>query len=379
MSFDVLREYMSHLPEYGIPAADIAVYKEHECIFRCMTGYSDYAGTVPVSRHDLYNVYSNTKLVTVTAVMHLIEQGKLGLYDPVSKFLSAYGNLTYKVGNNIKNTATPMTIFHLLTMTSGLGYGDAPTAYKLVKDCENRATTGEIVNALAMDPLEFEPGDRWCYGRGHDVLGAVIEAVTGQRFSVYLKQNIFEPLGIQHATFDANTPYVRDHISAFYGYDAANKKARPMKNTGEFSFLQTQGYESGGAGLICSTDDYICLLNALANGGVSKDGCRILTEDSIRLIQTPRLDILQQSQYIISHYKPGYGYGLGVRTLMDQGFGAQSPVGEFGWDGMTGGYGLVDTKNRIAICYMQNIYGCTHAWHKVFPETRDMVYQILKL
>lgn len=74
-----------------------------------------------------------------------------------------------------------------------------------------------------------------------------------------------------------------------------------------------------------------------------------------------------------------HSYGLGVRTLIDKGFGARSPIGEFGWDGATGGYGLVDTENHIAICYMQNVMGCGYAWSKVFPETRDMVYDILRI
>ncbi len=379
MRFGVLKEYMSHLPEHGIPAADIAVYKDHECIFRYMTGYSDYARTVPVTSQDLYNIYSNTKLVTVTATMQLIEQGKLGLHDPVSKFLPAYTDLTYKVGKGVEQVKSPMTIYHLLTMTSGLSYGEAPTANALLKKQDNAATTMEMVNALAKDPLEFAPGDRWCYGRSHDVLGAIIEAVTGQRFSAYLQQNIFAPLGMNHTTFNRNDPYVLEHLSAYYTYDSHNSAAIPAENTGDPGYYWVPGYEGGGGGLISSTDDYALLVDALANGGVGKSGNRILREKSIEEIKIPRLNLLQQSQFAISHFKRGYGYGLGVRTLIDKGYGARSPLGEFAWDGMTGGYGLVDTENHLAICYMQNVAGCDYAWHTVFPETRDMVYEMLNI
>ncbi len=379
MDFQHLEEYLSHLPEFGIPAGDIAVYKDHKCVFRHMVGYSDYAGTVPVSRKDLYNIYSNTKLVTVVATMQLVEQGKLNLHDPVQKFLPAYGDLVYKTRAGTERVTVPMTVYHLLTMTSGLGYDPAPAVEQLLQRQDNRATTREVIDALAQEPLSFEPGTRWKYGRGHDVLGAVIEAATGLKFSEYLKQNIFVPLGMEHTTFDTEDAYVKAHLSAYYTYDSKNKKAIPAVNVGGPAFYGTAGLEGGGGGLISCTDDYVLLVDALANEGVSKDGYRILSEACIREIKTPRLDLLQQSQYILSHFKRGYGYGLGVRTLIDKGYGAESPLGEFGWDGMTGGYGLVDTENRLAICYMQNVSGCDHAWHAVFPETRDMIYNILKI
>ena len=172
-----------------------------------------------------------------------------------------------------------------------------------------------------------------------------------------------------------NEPYVQRHISAFYEYDEKNETAIPIQNKGS---AFGKNVECGGQGLISCTDDYILLLDALANGGVGKTGNRILKKSSIEEIKKPRLDVLKQSQFIMSHGKVGYSYGLGVRTLIDKGYGAKSPLGEFGWDGMAGGYGLVDTKNHIAICYMQNVKGCNYAWQKVFPKTRDMIYEELE-
>lgn len=380
MDFQPLEEYLNHLPEFGIPAADIAVYKDHQCVFRHMAGHSDHTGKVPVAREDLYNLYSNTKPVTVVAVMQLVEQGKLNLADPVSKFLPAYETMYYKTPTgDIEKAKTPITVYHLLTMTAGMGYDPVPTVEEFLKNQGRKATTVEVVNALAQEPLCFEPGTRWKYGRCLDVLAAVIEVVTGLKFSEYMKQNIFAPLGMEHTTFNEDDAYTKAHLSGFYTYDSKNRTAIPAENLGAITFLDVKGFESGGAGLISSTDDYARFLDVLANDGVSKDGYRLLSEESIRQIRTPRLDLLQQSQYILSHYKRGYGYGLGVRTLIDKGFGARSPLGEFGWDGMTGGYGLVDTENRLAVCYMQNVYGCDYAWHVVFPETRDMLYDILKI
>ena len=133
--------------------------------------------------------------------------------------------------------------------------------------------------------------------------------------------------------------------------------------------------ESAGGGLYSNCDDYILLVDALSNGGVGKNGYRVLSEESIEKIKTPQLNVLMQGNFIASHLKIGYSYGLGVRTLIDKGYGARTPIGEFAWDAMTGGYGLVDTENNIAVIYMQNVENCTYAWRNIFPETRDLIYE----
>ncbi len=378
--FKILEDYLNNLASYGIPACEIAIYKDHNCVFRHSAGYSDYERTRPVSVDDLYNVYSNTKLMTVVATMQLIEKGKLGLEDDVAKYIPAFANPSYKTRKGVEKTDKPITIYHLLTMKAGLSYNTYPAAEEVIaRISEDKVTTQDIISALAKEPLEFEPGSRWKYSRCHDVLGAVIEMVSGMRFSEYLKKYIVEPLGMQQLYFNVQDVYVKEHSSALYSYDSINKKAVPMDNKEKSQYFQCKNFESGGAGLITTTDDYALLVDALACGGVGKSGNRILSMESIEQIKTPRLDLLQQSQFIASHFKVGYGYGLGVRTLIDKGFGALSPIGEFAWDGMTGGYGLVDTDNHLAICYMQNVYGCDYAWHMVFPETRDMIYSILEI
>lgn len=295
--------------------------------------------------------------------MQLIEQEKLHLEDKLYQYLP-----TYKEND--------ITIYHLLTMTSGFGYDvdESPSFQKLMKETNGEAGTVEVMSCFANDLFYFSPGERWRYSKSHDVLGAVIEVVSGMRLGVYLKKHIMEPLGMRYTTFDFQDPYVQEHVSALYEYDGKNEKAIPIENKGS---AFGKNVECGGQGLYSCTDDYILLVDALANGGVGKTGSQILSESSIDKIKEPQLDFVKQSQFIISHYKVGYSYGLGVRTLVDKGYGAKTPIGEFGWDGMTGGYSLVDTKNHIAICYMQNVMGCDYAWHKVFPDTRDMIYDIL--
>lgn len=380
MDFKALEKYLDSLGDFGIPARDIVIYKDHKCVFRYMSGYSDYEGKTPVSESDLYNIYSNTKLFTVVAAMQLIEHGKLAMNDDVAKYIPAFSNLKYKTEKGVFKTDKKITIYQLFTMTAGFSYNPYPEVDKLIarKGAEN-VNTFDIVSAFSLEPLEFEPGERWKYSRCHDVLAAVVEVVSGMKFSEYIKKYIAEPLGMKHIYFNAHDEYVKQHISAFYTYDSKNQKAIPCENNSDSQYLNCKNFECGGAGMITSTDDYILLVDALANGGVSKDGKRILSFESINQIKTPQLDVLKQSQYIFSHFKQGYGYGLGVRTLIDKGFGARSPIGEFAWDGMTGGYGLVDTDNKLAVCYMQNVSNCNYAWHSVFPKTRDMIYEILNI
>ena len=370
MDFSKLNAYIDQLPAHGIPAADIAVYRDHKLVHRYMAGYSDYEGTVPVTEFDMYHIYSNTKVLTVVAVMQLVEQGIIRLHDPVSKYLPAFGCLKYRKKKEILPVTEPLTIYHLLTMTSGYGYDHFGAVQSILAQNPDAGTV-ELASALASDPLHFQPGERWMYGMGHDILGAVVEVVSGVKFSEYLSSHIMKPLGMQHTTFDFTDPYVQAHISALYEYDAEADKTLPVEN---ISPAWSANMESGGGGLLSCTDDYILLMDALANEGVGKTGNRILQKETIDQIRTPQLDILKQSQFLISHMKKGYSYGLGVRTLIDKGY-SRSPIGEFAWDGMTGGYGLADPDNRIAICYMQNVRNCLYAYRTVFFQTRDLVYE----
>lgn len=373
MDFSRLDAYLKDLSAHGIPAADIMIMKDHEVLYRTMAGYSDSEGKVPVSEKDMYNIFSNTKVFTVVAIMQLVEKGIISLEDKLSKYIPEYEEMCYKTRNGVEKATTPITLYHLITMTSGINYDAAPSVDAVIKANAN-ASTVELVKALAKEPLSFNPGERWKYGRGHDVLGAVIEIASGMKLGEYFKKNIMEPLGMKHTTFDFSDPYVQENVSAFYDYNGAEEKAiaRPKTNSN-----WSNKAECGGAGLYSTTEDYILLMDALANGGVGKTGNRILNEETIEKIKTPQLNVVMQGNFIASHLKIGYSYGLGVRTLIDKGYGARTPIGEFAWDGMTGGYGIVDTQNKIAVCYMQNVSGCSYAWRTVFPETRDLIYEIL--
>ena len=370
-----LTNYLDSLEKYGIPGCDCAVWHNHRPVFRHMAGYADSVGKKPVTADDTYWIYSVTKLFTCTAVMQLIEKGSIGLDDPVWEYLPGYRDLTVKNGSSVKRAENTMTIRHLLSMQSGLNYNlNAPSIRKVLKDTGGQATTRQVMEALAGEPLDFEPGTHYQYSLSHDVLGAVIEVVSDRQFGRYLDEQIFQPLGMKNTGFEL-TPDRKANMLAQFQYDVQKKAFVPMSPDNCFVF--SKRYESGGAGLISTVDDMMLFLDALCNGGTSKDGYRLLAPESIDRMRTDQLNDASRADFALLG-KTGYSYGLGVRTLVDkEKSGSESPLGEFGWDGAAGAYALIDTENRLAIFYAQHVRGCEIAYQEVHPKIRDLSYKML--
>jgi CubicO group peptidase (beta-lactamase class C family) len=388
MAFTKLSAYLNSLEDqYGVHGLDCKVMKEHKTIYRYMTGHSDYALTVPVSDHDLYEVYSCTKIITMTAVMQLVEQGKIGLYDELERYLPEFSDMWVAIGFRVgewpvtwPTLASPrvpaknkILIHNLLSMTAGLSYDVFSEVIEEKKrETGNKAGTREMVAAIARMPLIFDPGTHYSYALGHDVLAAVVEVVSGMTFGQYLKENIFDPLGITDMYF---------HVPESEKYRVSSQYMRDIK-TGVIaphsgmSFRLSDAYESGGAGLICTVDAYSMVLDALANDGVGATGTRLLKPESIRTVSKNWLTDQQLEDFKKSG-KIGYGYGLGVRTLID-GASSKSPEGEFGWDGAAGAYALIDPINHISIFYAHEILGMITAYSEIHPTLRDLVYEAVK-
>lgn len=370
----VLTNFLDSLEKNGIPGCSVVVYHDHEVIFRHVTGYADAEKARPLTYDNTFFLYSTSKLITCTAILQLAESGKLNIDDPVRAYLPEYGALKVKHGTEIEDAKTPMTIRHLLAMQSGLNYNlEAPSILKALKETD--CSTREIIRALANEPLDFEPGTRFQYSLSHDVLGAIIEVASGMKFSSYLNEHIFAPLGMKHTGFEL-TPDCKAQLSGQFEYHADSKTSTPIPATNPFVFAEN--YESGGAGLISTLDDYALFLDAMCNNGLSANGHRILTADSINAMRKDQLhDKITREDFSV-HGKIGYGYGLGVRTLIEkEKSGAKSPIGEFGWDGAAGAYALIDTENRLAIFYLQHIMSCGYVYETIQPNIRDIVYETL--
>ena len=385
MDFSKLTDYLDSLGAgYGVPGLDCKIMQEHRVIYRHMAGYSDYAKTKAVSSSDVYDFYSASKLVTMTAAMRLVEAGMICLDDPVSKYLPAFEKMRldpeFKVGefpsiwptNKTKTipAKNPILIKDLMMMTAGLSYDIFSEPIQRVKSESNgEAGTIEVVNAIAEMPLIAEPGTRFSYGLGHDVIGAVIEVVSGKKFSEYMKENIFDPLEVFDLAYQV-TEEMRSRLSAQYALDMETGDIRPNP---EMSFRLTERFESGGAGLVGSVDSYSLIIDALANNGVGHTGARILKKESVQLMSRNWLSAAQLADFE-KRGKIGYGYGLGVRTLIDP-TKSKSPLGEFGWDGAAGAYALVDPIHRLSIFYVQEILEMPKVYSEIHPTIRDLVYE----
>lgn len=387
MNFSKLTAYLNTLEEkYGVHGLDMKITRGHETVYRCMLGHSDYERKTPVSERDLYNIYSASKVITMTGVMQLIEQGKLGLNDPLEKYLPEFAHMRYaadfKMGevpfrwpdenSQLVPAQNPMRIHDLMSMTAGMSYDVASAPIrKVVEETHGEATTRQVVTAMAQMPLLCEPGTRYSYALGHDVLAAVVEVVTGMTFGAYMKRNVFEPLGITEMYYQV--PAGEEHrLFAQYGKDWDTGK---IKRDESMIYRITKNYESGGAGLCTTVDEYTKVLEALANGGVGRTGGRILKQESVLAIGRNWLTEQELADFSRTG-KEGYGYGLGVRVLID-GTKSKSPVGEFGWDGAAGAYALVDPKNHIGMFYTHEILGMIEAYSEIHPTLRDLAYEAM--
>ncbi len=380
--FAKLEKYIDSISEkYHVPASDITVYHGHEAVYRYIRGYSDAAGTKKASEDDRYILYSATKPLTAAAALQLIERGKLRLEDEIYRYLPEFehmyvrekpGNATSRNSNGgtdvpgVVPAKRKITVEHLLTMRGGFNYDLKGEGILSVVNANPEATLSDVMKGLARQPLDFEPGTHFQYSLCHDVLAAVIEAASGMSYGQYMKENIFNPLGMDSAGYSTEEAY--PYLTEQY---AAGRGAVGAVNSYRF----TPRYESGGAGLISTAGDYGKFVEAMCNYGVSSDGTRILTKESIDMMRRPRLDAVCLDEFFLK--QAGYSYGLGVRTLVDKkAKGAKSPIGEFGWDGAAGAYVLMDVENRIGIFYAQQVLG-GYSSVEMHMVIRDMVYDAL--
>jgi CubicO group peptidase (beta-lactamase class C family) len=376
---DKLINFLDSLEGAGIPGCDCIVYHNHQPVFRHMAGYANKDRTKPISGETYYWIYSVSKLITCAAAMQLIEGGSINLDDPVYEYLPEYKDMKVRESSGVRPARNKITIRHLLSMQSGLNYNiNAPSIVQILKETNGQASTRQLIKALAKEPLDFEPGTRFQYSLSHDVLGAVIEVVSGKPLDCYIEEKILLPLDMYNTGFEL-TPEKQDGMSEQFLYNVLSKTSKSISAVNDYVF--TPNYKSGGAGLISTVEDVILFLDAMCNGGVGANGNRILAKESIDLMRTDQLSDIAREDYIKMDYnRYGYSYGLGGRVLVDKSMtNAKSPVGEFGWDGAAGASALIDSDNRVAIFYAQHVRACDYAYKTVHPKIRDLTYEMLNL
>jgi CubicO group peptidase (beta-lactamase class C family) len=345
-------------------------------------GYRDVERKLPMQRDTICRVYSMSKIITSVAVLTLLEDGRFNLDDPVSAYLPELANLRVMLGGTADEPQTeaprrPVTIRHLLTHTSGLVYdfdGD-DALHQLYKRADLWAGKGaglqEFVAKVAKLPLRHHPGEQYTYGINTDVLGALIERVSGKTFGAFLAERLFTPLGMKDTGF---------HVSP----EKLSRVARTYKNKPGGGFEEAEpligvrpeggrGIESGGGGLFSTVDDYARFAQMLCNGG-TLEGHRILGRKTVELMTANHLSLLPESAHASSRPK---GFGLGVEVTEDVGRGSvPASPGQFGWYGAATTYCQIDPHERlVAIALAQHFPFNQHGF---FARWATAYYQALR-
>ena len=304
------------------------------------TGYADIAAERPMTADTLVRIASMTKPVTAVAVMQLVEDGSLRLDQPLADIIPAFADT--RVATSVSANADgeietvhagrAINIEDLLTHTSGIGYvfdyetdlGRLYLTRNVYEDVD--MTLEERIDLLAGLPLYFQPGERWYYSWSNDILGRVVEVVSGQDLETYMQARIFQPLDMNSTTFFPGEAR-REAIATLYTHDE-NGAIQPVPASSDYAF--GANVAAGGAGLFSTAHDYFRFAQALANGG-ELDGERILSEDSVAAMTQVHVgaDRMPES---MNAGNLGFGYSLGV-VYEGQGSAASGYPADFGWGG----------------------------------------------
>ena len=348
------RAFCDSLLKMGLPGFDLAVYRDGECILRHRGGYSDLENKITMKGNERFNIYSCSKPITCTAALMLWEKGLYSLEDRLSDYMPEFKEMTVKTEDGVTQAQNPILIKHLFEMTAGFSYAThSPSLLACRTETDGKCPTREAMKYLAKEPLLFEPGERWNYSLCHDVLAALVEVLSGEKFEDFVKKNIFDPLGMKDSTFmlpDEELPTIAEQYR-FEGGEPRNvgKAIRDYKIGSE--------YASGGAGGISTVDDYMRFLEGLRTH-------RLLSPETLALMTADRLTEHQKRTYWTSKT---HGYGLGVRCHKTDGMFA-----DFGWGGAAGAYLAVDMEHGISL------YFGTHLLSSPVLGIRSMLYRFVR-
>jgi len=371
MDFKYLTELMNSLSQRGIPGGDIVVYRDHEELYRYTVSTPDNTSGMKLHGNELYFMYSCSKVITCTAALQLFSQGKFLMRDPISSVLPEFRDIRVRCGAYTVEPNREITFRDLFTMTSGLSY-NLTSAYlqNVGERTGGRSPLCDVVRGIAKMPLDFHPGEQFGYGLSHDVLARAVEVISGMSFEEYAKKNIFTPCGMIESTFRFNSA-IAEKMATQYRFNDKTGRAEQIPLTN--MYVLGSEYESGGAGLISSVRDYILFADALACGGVAATGEQILSGHMIDMMRTNCLNENQLAEFAAQwHCYDGYGYGFGVRTMMDTSVGNPGPYGEFGWHGAAGSYVLIDPENHLSLFYAQHMLNNQEEY--VLPRIKHCLY-----
>ena len=356
---EVLRDAVNNREAAGL---SVLLRKNGQDVFYAQAGLADLGNGVPLRRDTIFRLYSQSKPVTAAAVMLLLERGMIDLLDPVEKFLPGFKGQKVWTENGPVPAQRPVDLRDLLGMTAGLCYPaeDGPGQcaarvfdenQRLMDRGEKGYGTVEFCDRLGREPLAFQPGAHFRYSSCADVLGAVVEVVTGMKLSAFLKKEFFEPLGMRDTAFFVPEEK-RSRFAACYVRTPDGLKEWTGRNLCCGDYSREPAFESGGAGLVSTMDDYAAFADMLLQEGRYND-VRILSPESVRCMTRSQLMPMQLNDMWDSLW--GFGYGRLQRVMLDPGqYAGFARPDEYGWDGWLGTYFANFPNEKITLLLMQN-------------------------
>lgn len=368
-----------------IPGAIVMIVRDGKLAWSQTVGFQDKDAGKPMTKDAIFRIYSMTKPLVAVAAMILVEDGKLQLADPISKFLPAFAKPVVSVASTDASGVTsyttvpaarPITVQDLLRHTSGIGYAEL-TKNPAIKQAfieagvyqeggtdydSRRVTPAEEVTGLAKAPLSTQPGTNWEYGMSVDVLGRVVEAASGMRLNAFLDQRLFKPLKMTDTGFQVPAAQV--------GRIAQPLALDPLTGAANGRMLDVTiapANDSGGAGAVSTAPDYLRFVGMLLRGG-ELDGQRILSPMTIKLMTSDALGSrtavpLSPGELLMG--VQGYTFGLGFTVRQGPGLaGVSGSEGEYLWAGAGGTFFWVDPKEKLAVVVMMQAPGAIRPYHR---------------
>ena len=359
--------------------------RRHEALYEGSFGVANVEKGTPIAPDTVFRIFSLTKLVVCTAAMMLYERGKFLLDDPISDYFPEYASSRLYVpgrdgGYTTREAEQIIRVRHAFTMTCGLPYDIAGHTLSPLMIARTEALAKELgwnyniveeVRAMADIPLFFEPGTHWLYGYGHELVAGLTQLLAGKPLHQFLQEEIFEPLGMR----DTGYRYRADHrqrMCTLYKPDGKGGVV-PSEGPRDRFHEPDANFDMGSAGLYATPRDYLAFTQMLANGGVTKDGRRLLSRRTIDMMRTNQLSGDALADYQQSNGF-GYGYGYGVRTRLAGPGYDNVPVGEFGWSGWCGSWASIDPSSGFSCVYMHQLLPDQAPY--CHPRVRAAVYSL---
>lgn len=377
----------SKIEKDEIKGASLCVIHRGDTVYFRQFGMADVKRQIPMTEDSIFRCYSMTKPVTSAAVMAAVEKGMISLSDTVDMYLPGFKDQKVLVDGKLVPAEQKVTLQHLMNMTAGVTYPDTSfpagtymqnmiDKYYADLEAGKPTSTYDLANLIGQQPLEFQPGEGWRYSFCADVLGAVLEVVSGKSYGQYLQETIFGPLKMIDTDF-----YVpeekQDRFMENYEYKPESGKLEPCtwQHLGlSYMHKQKPAFESGGAGLVSTVKDYSKFVQMMMHGGTYQ-GVRILGRKSVEHMTRNQLTPKQLETYDWEALR-GYGYGDLMRQMMDvQASYGLGSVGEFGWDGWLGSYVAMDPAEDLAIIYV--IQKCGGNGYRDVQQLRNIIYSAL--